>query len=369
MKAGQLLASWPTLVPEEFADTLAALHFEAPPMHYALVEETLRAELGGPPEEVFAEFDRRPFAAASLGQVHRARLRSGEEVAVKVQYPGIARSIQSDLANVVLALLPLRLTKDWEILKEQVDDVATTLATETDYGQEATFQETAREALADLPDIVVPRVFRDLSTRRVLTSDLLRGRHLDAFLARGPTPEERDTRGRQVMEVGFRLYYGARMCYADPHPGNFLFLEDGRLGVLDFGCCRIFDDEEWALLTLLEETFHGGPDAWERGVLAITRTSPGTALPPEQERAIRALADWQWEPLRHVGPFDLGSEDYFPRGVAALRDLLRSRATRSAPIVTWTQRNFVGLRAIAYRLRARVDVRALHRRESEGVFA
>jgi predicted unusual protein kinase regulating ubiquinone biosynthesis (AarF/ABC1/UbiB family) len=172
---------------------------------------------------------------------------------VKVQYPGIARAIKSDLSNLLLALLPLRFTRDWKNLREQLDDVAATLALETDYEQEARFQTQAREALLDLPEVVVPRVHGDLSTRRVLTTDLLKGRHLEAYLAQGPSAADRDERGRQVMQVGFRLYYGARLCYADPHPGNFLFLEDGRLGLLDFGCCRRFDDEEWALLAMIED--------------------------------------------------------------------------------------------------------------------
>jgi predicted unusual protein kinase regulating ubiquinone biosynthesis (AarF/ABC1/UbiB family) len=367
MKAGQLLAHWPTLVPDDVAQVLSALHFEAPPMHAALASEVLRAELGAPPEEVFLEFDRRPFAAASIGQVHRARTRDGTEVAVKVQYPGIARAIRSDLENLVLALLPLRFTRDWAVLKEQIDDVARTLALETDYVSEAGFQEAARETLADMPDVVVPRVHRDLSTGRVLTTDLLRGVHLDAYLARRPTQEERDARGTQAMAATLRLYYRGRFCHADPSPGNFLFLGDGRLGLLDFGCCRRFDDEEWAVLALLEDAFLVGGDAWRRALRASTRTDDDVRLTPAQERAVRTLAEWQWEPLQRPGPYDLGG-DYFPRGVAALRELVRERATRSAPFITWVQRSFVGLRAVTYRLGARVDMHALHRRESAGAF-
>lgn len=368
MKAGQLLASWPTLAPKEFAETLATLHFEAPPMHASLIEEVLRAELGAPPETVFAEFDPRPFAAASLGQVHRARLRSGEAVAVKVQYPGIARAIRSDLANLELLLLPMRFTKDWAILREQLDDVAATLARETDYEEEATFQERAREALAGLPNVVVPRVHRELSTDRVLTSDLLRGKHLDAYLETKPSAEDRSLRGHQVMEAAFRLYY-ARFCYADPSPGNFLFLDDGRLGLLDFGCCRVLDDDDWKVLWLMEEAFRGGDDAWERGIRASTRTGPEASLSPEQDRALHVMADWMWEPLRQPGLFDFGSNDYFPRGVTALRDVLGTRATRSTPVFTWVQRSLIGLRAITSRLGARVAMRDLHERESAGAFA
>jgi len=112
MKVGQLLANLPEVLPEEFAEVLSALHFEAPPMHYSLVREVFLDEFGREPEEVFAAFDRQAFAAASLGQVHHARLHSGEEVAVKIQYPGIARTIKADLRNLRLLLQPLCLTID-----------------------------------------------------------------------------------------------------------------------------------------------------------------------------------------------------------------------------------------------------------------
>jgi aarF domain-containing kinase len=367
MKAGQLLASWPTLAPDEFAETLAALHFEAPPMHATLIEEVLRAELGGPPEAVFAEFDRSPFAAASLGQVHRARLRSGEDVAVKVQYPGIARAIRSDMANLMFALLPLRFASGWETMRAQLEDVGATLSTETDYEQEASFQEQARSALEGLPEIVVPRVHRDYSTSRVLTTEFLRGRHVDAYLATSPSQASRDAHGRQVMHAALRLYYRARFCYADPSPGNFVFLDDGRLGLLDFGCCREYDDGEWAILGLMEDAFRRGGAAWDRGLRASTCSGPDAPLTKDQERALRVIAEWQWEPLRHSGPFDFGS-DYFARGVVALRDLIRSRATRSVSAFTWVQRSLTGVRAMAYRLRSRVDMRSLHATESASAF-
>ncbi|MDD2851220.1 MAG: AarF/UbiB family protein, partial [Desulfuromonadaceae bacterium] len=111
MKVGQMLANLPEVVPEEFAEVLSALHFEAPPMHYSLVREVFLDEFGREPEELFASFDQQAFAAASLGQVHRARLLSGEEVAVKIQYPGIARTIKNDLRTLRLLLQPLCLTK------------------------------------------------------------------------------------------------------------------------------------------------------------------------------------------------------------------------------------------------------------------
>jgi predicted unusual protein kinase regulating ubiquinone biosynthesis (AarF/ABC1/UbiB family) len=364
MKAGQALANYPTLVPEEFIETLGALHFEAPPMHFSLLQELLRDELGGEPEELFAEFDRRPLAAASLGQVHRARLRDGRLVAVKVQYPGIRRAIRDDFGNLAALLLPMRLRRDAAQLRVQFEDVREMVERETDYESEARFTRRAAGILTDLPGVVVPAVHERFSTGRVLTTDLLFGSHVDAFLAQRPSQERRDRAGQALLHAGLRLYYSGRFCWADPHPGNVLFLDDGRLGLIDFGSCRTFDDDEWAFLREMELAFLEGGEALEAGLRAATATEPGAALDPEHARLVRAVTEWLWEPLRRPGPFDFGSADYFPRGMALVSEMLVRRRTRAAPVNTWIQRNFLGIRALVYRLRARVDMAALHDEES-----
>jgi predicted unusual protein kinase regulating ubiquinone biosynthesis (AarF/ABC1/UbiB family) len=195
MKVGQALALYPNLVPDEIAATLGQLHFDAPPMHFALVREHLCNELDRELDDVFSEFEERAFAAASLGQVHRARLRSGERVAVKIQYPGIAQTIRSDLRNLSAVLAPLRFTRDWENIAAQLDQISAVLSAEVDYALEAESQEHARSLFTDGDGVVVPRVFRDYSTPRVLTMEAVDGRHLDSWLAGGPSQSERDAFG------------------------------------------------------------------------------------------------------------------------------------------------------------------------------
>ncbi len=177
MKIGQTLAQYPQVVPAEYAEILGKLHFEAPPMHYSLLREHLRNELGADPEEVFAEFEHKAFAAASLGQVHRARLKSGEAVAVKVQYPNIARTIESDFRNFMALMTPMRLSKDWDNIRAQWEDIQQMLTWETDYLREADFLRRARAVFADDEGIVVPRVFDEFSTKRVLTMEFIEGVH------------------------------------------------------------------------------------------------------------------------------------------------------------------------------------------------
>src|SRR5262249_3834848 len=122
-KAGQVLACYPDVLPPQVVELFARLHFEAPPMHFALLAEMLHADLGGPPAELFAAFEPAAVAAASIGQVHRARLADGSAVAVKIQYPGIARAVRADLENLRLLLFPLRLGRDWQNLMDQLAEL------------------------------------------------------------------------------------------------------------------------------------------------------------------------------------------------------------------------------------------------------
>ncbi len=361
MKLGQTLANYPTLAPEEFVETLGALHFEAPPMHFSLLREMVRRELGADPETLFSEFDTTAFAAASLGQVHRARLPDGTEVAVKIQYPGIDRAIREDFRNVSALLLPMRFGERWKHIRRQFEDIRTMLDLELDYVAEADFQERARAVLTPETEVVVPRVHHRYSSARVLTTDFLHGMHLDEFLATQPSQELRDRHGRQLLHAALRTF-NRRLCHSDPHPGNYLFLPDGRLGLIDFGSCRLFDDEEWAYCERMTEGFYRGGDVLERGLRQSTDREDGEALPADHDRLLHAMVDWLWEPMRHEGVFDFGG-DYFTRGMTLFDEILSKRYTLSAVVNTWINRNFLGVRAMLFRLGARVDMRSISEHE------
>ncbi len=356
MKAGQLLANYPQVVPAELVDTLKALHFEAPPMHYSLLREHVRNELGADPEELFAEFETEALAAASLGQVHRARLKSGEVVAVKIQYPNIARTIRADFANLRALLLPMRLTEDWDNFVDTAGEIERMLLREADYRTEIENAEKVRAVLDGMEGVVVPRMFPELSSSRVLTMELVPGVHVEEFMEQHPSQELRDRYGELIMRTGCRLFIGGQMFSADPNPGNFLFLADGRLGLIDFGCLREFSDEETDFFRAGARANRVGGDAWRE---AIQR---GSLLSDEEmkneARYALALASVRWlmEPLQRDEPFDFGDEDYLRRGLESMGELIRRRYTRSMPIFVWMNRTFYGLRAICYSLRARVNL-------------
>jgi predicted unusual protein kinase regulating ubiquinone biosynthesis (AarF/ABC1/UbiB family) len=367
MKAGQTLANLPGVVPDEIVDVLENLHFRAPPMHFALLREHVHDELGGDPEEVFAAFEPRAFAAASLGQVHRARLKSGEEVAVKIQYPGIGTAVRADFRNLFALMAPMRVSKDWENLKAQLEDLRRVLERETDYEKEAEFQRKARSLFREDDRIVVPRVYEQHSTRRVLTMELVGGVHITDFLAGNPSQEQRDRFGALIVRAWDRLFFGGRVNYADLHPGNFLFMADGRLGLLDFGCMRPFSDQDWELMRLAMRAIDGSREDLLRYMKRSVALGEDAVMEPEHQRLLEGLIDWTWRPGRCRGPFDFGDGNILREGVEIFRELTRRHRTRSEPVCVLSARMFFGLFSMLYRLRARVNRRAIGVEEARAV--
>jgi predicted unusual protein kinase regulating ubiquinone biosynthesis (AarF/ABC1/UbiB family) len=355
-KVGQLLANYPTLVPAEVADTLWSLNFQSPPMHFSLVREMFLNELGTDPEKVFASFETRAFAAASLGQVHRARLRSGEDVAVKIQYPNIGATIRQDLANLKALLSPLRLSTDWDNLKERLDDLTETLSMETDYENEARQLNRARELFAGDSDFAVPRTYSEISSRRVLVMDYLPGVHLDRFLSAEPTQGERDRYGTLILRSSMRLFYRARLVYSDISPGNYIFMPDGRLGLIDFGCSRLFSDDEWEYCRGAHRATQLGGEALQAAIKRSATGSETVKVTDAYMQAAEDLNEWSQRPIRTLGPFDFGSDAYFKEGVQLLARLQMTGYYRNEPISLWLIRCFLSVRALLNRLGARVDM-------------
>lgn len=357
-KLGQAAGHLPGILPDQVAATLDRLHFEAPPMHYPLIREVVRNEFGKESEEVFLSFEREAFAAASLGQVHRARLKSGEPVAVKIQYPGIARTIDADFRNLSALLLPLRLGKDWESVKAQFEEVHRMLNQEVDYIQEAESSRLARDLFRPDDGIVVPRVYPEYSGKRVLTTDLIEGLHLPDYLATNPTQASRNAFGTKIYVAWQRMYY-AFMPHGDPHPGNYLFLSDGRLGLIDFGCVQHYSPEERELVRLADKMAFEDPSLSRE---VVQRACGVTADDPAVEDYVRMMeecCEWMMEPVRRPGPFDFGDGAHFQRGVDWFSRVAHKRLNRAHPMYVYSNRTIFGIKALLYRLRAQVDVHAV----------
>jgi predicted unusual protein kinase regulating ubiquinone biosynthesis (AarF/ABC1/UbiB family) len=332
-------------------------------MHFSLLRELLQSELGADPEELFESFETKAFAAASLGQVHLARLKSGETVAVKIQYPGIARTIDADVRNLRTLLFPVRLGKDWESVRLQVEEVHRMLQLEIDYEHEAESLRRARKLFNSGEGIVVPEVYEKYSTKRVLTMEYIPGVLLNDFLATNPSQELRNQFGAKMYLASLRTYY-AEMNYADPHSGNYLFMGDDRLGLIDFGCVQRYCDEEAELIRIAEESASGKPEVLRE---LFRRSANLEDVDFKNQEYIELLTEshkWTCEPIQHEGSFDFGNEEHLRRGIQLVVSLARKRYTRSHPMYVYFNRSVFGLRALLFRLRAQVDVKALHRQEA-----
>jgi predicted unusual protein kinase regulating ubiquinone biosynthesis (AarF/ABC1/UbiB family) len=240
LKLGQALAMDPDALPEEARSVVAKLLSQAPQrMEFSQVEEVVRAGLGKSPDELFASFERDPIAAASLGQVHAARLQDGREVVVKVQYPGVERALQNDLSNAAVLVRGFALTGKALDGRPYYEELRASLLRELDYVQEAAQVDAYRAAASRYPELVVPEVVRERSAMRVLCLTRLHGQPLLDFMDSKASPEERFRVARLLIFAIWGPFYAERLVHADPHPGNFFVMPDGRLGVLDFGSTKV----------------------------------------------------------------------------------------------------------------------------------
>lgn len=238
MKVGQIASFMSFALSDDERTALARLQDGATPLPARVMTGLIADELGALPAKLFAEWSPSPFAAASIGQVHRARLHEGPEVAVKVQYPGIDRAFKNDLRNVslVAALLgvPLRSLDSRSVTAE----IRERLLEEIDYSLEARNQQEFCDIYAGNPDVTIPRVFPEFSTRRVLTTELVHGKTFERF-AVSATREERNRAARLLFWMAYNSILTHRLFNCDPHPGNYIFCDE-RVAFLDFGSVRRF---------------------------------------------------------------------------------------------------------------------------------
>jgi predicted unusual protein kinase regulating ubiquinone biosynthesis (AarF/ABC1/UbiB family) len=283
MKLGQMASYLDDGLPEPLRMALAQLQSNAPPMSTALAIATVEAELGKPIAELFVEFDPEPIAAASIGQVHRAIIKdpkSGQEraVAVKVQYPGVDQAIVSDLKNADLLGVLLKQAFGGLDPTEMVDEIKIRLAEEVDYELEARNQQKFAEYYAGHPYFQIPAVVPEFSTRRVLTSELVEGFGWAELLTRPQA--ERDHAGEVIFRFVFRSLYRMGAFNGDPHPGNYLFHDDGTVTFLDFGLVKHFTHDELDTFATMVEAAAVKKDAAEfrRIVEAAGMLQPGAPV-------------------------------------------------------------------------------------------
>ncbi|PWU15128.1 MAG: hypothetical protein C5B50_15885 [Verrucomicrobia bacterium] len=362
MKLGQMLSMQTQMVPEEMVTELTALQMQAPPMHPTLMRAQIKAALGRYPEEIFRNFSDEPFAAASLGQVHRACGPDHEPLAVKIQYPAMAEVIRTDFQALRTLALPARISR--HLNGSMLAEIQRGILEETDYVREAKNLEYFRRHLGDLAFVRVPAVYWEWTSNQVLTMSFVPGLHLDQFLARKPSQEIRDLVGRRLLELFVRQLFQLRAMQADPHSGNYLFDEDGTIGLVDFGCVKYFkkstadyfrkvwlnkcEDDRDKYFRLLEPMF-------ERDRMP-TGTSARNAM-IEMTRFYNRL--YPVDPKHADACFDFGDGAFLKEMIQLGNRLLRHRFL--APEFVFLGRAELGLYQMLHRLRAQVPTSKIAR--------
>ena len=366
LKAAQMLSMEKNLLPQAYIDAFSLSQFQVPPISAPLVRKTFRQHLGQTPEEFFDEFDLDAVAAASIGQVHRAR--KGEQVlAVKLQYPGVAESISSDLAIVKPFALKL-FNLDAADVEHYFHEVRTKLLEETNYLLELKQSQQFAADCKDLPGIKFPRYYPEYSSERILTMEWMEGEHLSHFAERKPPLEERTQIAQTLWDWYLYQVHYLRYMHADPHPGNFL-VHQGNLIAIDFGCIKQLPQEFYdpyfelsAPETLANpeklahcmhqlELFHANDTKDDRTYLSAIFAELGEliARPFYQEQ------------------FDFSDENYFAAISSMgerfardkrLRQLSKGRGSRH---FLYVNRTFFGLYMLQHSLRAQINTQQYRR--------
>jgi predicted unusual protein kinase regulating ubiquinone biosynthesis (AarF/ABC1/UbiB family) len=364
MKLGQLLSlESADVLPAEFAEALAVLRDAADTMPPSQVRRVLGREYGKGWEARFRQFGWEPVASASIGQVHEAIAADGRRLALKIQYPGVARSIDSDVDNVASLLRLARLLPVELDVSGLVAEAKRQLRQEADYRQEAESLRRYRELVADEPALLVPGVHDDLTTRRVLAMDFVDGAPIESLGEAGVPQARRDAVGAVLERLVFRELFEFRFVQTDPNFANYrIDSATDRVALLDFGSTR----EMPALLVESYARLCRALLAGDRAGVRAGAIEIGYVDADESASRLDGVVDLIWlvcEPLRHVGPYDFARSTLPSRARDLGFDLAFRRGFLHAPPpeTVFLHRKLVGSFLLCARIRARVDVRALIR--------
>ncbi len=361
LKVAQMLAMDKNLLPSAYQDRFAMGQYSAPPLSYPLVIQTFRKSLGKTPSDLFDTFSKNAVNAASIGQVHKAT-KGGEEYAVKIQYPGVGQSVQSDLKLVKPIALRLFNLNEKE-LDQYMGEVQDKLLEETDYHLEVRRSIEISEACSNIPNLFFPKYYPEMSSERIITMDWLTGKHIREFLQTNPSQEIKNKLGQAMWEFYHHQIHNLKQVHADPHPGNFLMQENGTLGVIDFGCVKVIpeefyegyfklmskdlvDNEEELLPVLTELNFLYDDDSAKERNIFISVFKEMTSL--------------LGKPF-HVDTFDFADDDYFRQiydlseRLSNMKELRNSRHPRGSKHGLYINRTYFGLYTLLNELRAEVN--------------
>lgn len=367
LKVAQMLSMEKNLLPRAYVDKFSLSQFSVPPLSAPLVRKTFRKYLGQYPEALFDNFEKDSINAASIGQVHKAN-KDGKALAVKIQYPGVAESISSDLALVKpIAIRMFNLKgKDSEKYFKEVEHK---LLEETNYLMELNQSRELTEACSMIPNIAFPTYYPELSSERILTMDWMEGIHLSDFTKNPFDPEVGNRLGQTLWDFYMYQMHGLRKVHADPHPGNFLVSTQGELIAIDFGCVKEVPDEFYTpyFELALKENIENEA-IFTQKLVELEILTPDDTL---EERTFftalfKEMLTLFTEPFQEE-TFDFSSHDFWGR-IAQLSQqyaqdehIRKMNGNRGSRHFLYINRTFFGLYNLLHDLKARVEVNAFRK--------
>lgn len=241
LKVAQMMSMDKNILPRAYQDKFTMAQYSAPPLSYPLVVKTFQKYFGLTPESLFETFTKSAVNAASIGQVHQAT-KNGKKLAVKIQYPGVADSVSSDLKLVRPFALRLLNMNERE-LDHYMEEVESKLIEETDYVLEVQRSLEISAACSHIEGLTFPGYYEDLSSDRIITMDWIEGKHIKEWLETNPSQEAKNKIGQSLWDFYHHQVHNLQQVHADPHPGNFIITQDNKLGIIDFGCVKILPQD------------------------------------------------------------------------------------------------------------------------------
>lgn len=364
MKMGQLMSmDGSDIFTPEAAEIMSTLRERAEPMPLSQLSRVLEREYGAGWDKRFKRFEFTPIAAASIGQVHRAETRDGRRLALKIQFPGVRESIDSDIANLAMLGRSFGMAPKGVDIAPFLEEARRQLHREADYDAEAEALESYRVWVGDDPDFYIPAVHRDLTTRNILAMDFAEGVPVDRLADPEYRRAERDRAATLLMRLTLRELFEFGLVQTDPNFGNYLYdAASGRIVLLDFGATTPVAPELVEQYRRLAASAISGDRAGMRAA-SVALGYVGADDPDEHVGAMMELLELAAEPLRHPGHYDFGLSDLFERVYHRGRALFHSGvfSTAPAPETMFLHRKFMGSFMLSRRLRARVELAEMAR--------
>jgi predicted unusual protein kinase regulating ubiquinone biosynthesis (AarF/ABC1/UbiB family) len=361
LKVAQMLSMDNINFSDRFTGILQQAQYSVPPMSAPMAVKAFSQSHGKSPEQVFDRFNPVATKAASMGQVHEAWL--GERrLAVKIQYPGVADAIRSDM-RMVRRVAPSIVKASAAEMKPYMDEVEEKLIEEADYTLELKSSQAFAQACAQLEGLYVPEYLPEYCSKRVITMTWIPGMHLRDLLATRPDQAVLNTIGQRIWDFYEYQIHVVRMLNADPHPGNFLFTPDGQVGVLDFGCTKVVSEDLYEDYFSLAEEGLFEDEARARAVLLkiqILRPDDSPQKAAHLTGLFARLISLVTRPY-HQGHFDFGDQAFFEEVNAVGTEIGKTREVRGSREFLFINRTYFGLFALMQQMGVQLDTRCRYR--------